>query len=105
MVCHLLFLILRPHKLGALSHPLTELRMLKLDELLSFFVNILCFCNLSRAHILALRPPHICILEALDRFFGFKYRSELLHRVPMMMIMVMMMRFVTRTGGVSKYHS
>lgn len=54
MVCHLLLFILRPHRLGALSHPLTELRMLKLDELLSFFVNILCFCNLSSAHILAL---------------------------------------------------
>lgn len=106
MVCDspLLFLILRPHRLGALSHPLTELRMLKLDEFLCFFVNILCFCNLSRTHLLALRPPHICILVALNRFFSCKDSLELLHRVLVMMIMMMMMmRFVI--GGVFKNHS
>lgn len=88
------------HRLDALSHPLTELPMLKLDEFLCFLVHILFFGNLFCTHFLALSPPHIRIIEDLTRFFSCIGNSGLLHRVPVMM---MMMRFVI--GGVFKYHS
>lgn len=85
--------------LDTLSHPLTELPMLKLDEFLCFLVNILFFHNLSRTHLLALSPPHIR-LEDLNWFFSCVDTSELLHRV---LVMMMVMRFVI--GGVFEYHS
>lgn len=88
--------------LDALSRrPLTELPMLKLDEFICFLVNIHLFCSLSPTHSLALSPPHILILQDMDRFFSCKGNSKLLHRVALMTRM--MMRFVVR--GVSKCHS
>lgn len=75
--------------------PLTELPMLKLDEFICFLVNIHFFCSLS------LRPPHICTLHDIDRFFSCKRNSKLLGGVPVMTRM--MMRFVVRE--VSKCHS
>lgn len=86
--------------LDALSRrPLTELPMLKLDEFICFLVNIYFFRSLSPTHSLALSPPHILILQDMDRFFSCKGNSKLLHRVA---VMRMMMRFVVR--GVSKCH-
>lgn len=88
--------------LDALSRrPLTELPMLKLDEFICFLVNIYFFRSLSPTHSFALSPPHILILQDMDRFFSCKGNSKLLHRVAVMTRM--MMRFVVR--GVSKCHS